>query len=183
MIAGRFAPRRSEQGAILAFALLFLALTTTTAAFAPRLAALELARSAAVDALSRADAAAESGLVIVLTSVDILSTAAGVMLTRDDGESRVRVDIRFLGFRTPAEGGGGLVEWHFELTAVGASDRGARSVHRRHVYVLAPPPADPGECHDPGCPVPPVCRAGFGCESDLRMPPEPVGWHLAERAA
>lgn len=182
MTTGR-PPQGLERGAILAFALLLLAMTSATAAFAPRLAALELARSSATDALSRADAAAASGLDLALHSVDILSTAPTTLLTRSIGEASVRVDARFLGFRTPAGGDGGLVEWHFALTAVGASDRGARSVHRRHVYILAPAPPDPTECHETGCTVPPLCQAGSGCENDLRMPPAPVGWHLPEEPA
>jgi hypothetical protein len=166
-----------EDGAILVFALLLLALTSTTAAFAPRLATLELARSEAVDALSRADRAAATGLDLALGTSDLVTTAPTTLLTRDVLEGRVRVDAAFLGFRSRSDGGE-LVEWHFSLTAVGTSGRGARSIHRQQVYVLAPPPTDPDGCRDPGCAVPPACSAGAGCEADLRMPAVPVGWHL-----
>jgi hypothetical protein len=170
-----------EDGAILVFALLFLALTSTTAAFAPRLATLELARSEAVDALSRADQAAANGLDLALRRTDLVTTAPTTVLARDVLEGRVRVDAAFLGFRARSDGGE-LVEWHFSLTAVGASGRGARSIHRRQVYVLAPPPTDPDRCRDPGCAVPPACSAGAGCEADLRMPAVPAGWHLPDDA-
>lgn len=168
-----------EDGAILVLALLFLALTSMTAAFAPRLATLELARSEAVDAFSRADQAAAAGLDLALSTTELVTTAPTTVLARDTLDGRVRVDAAFLGFRAPGDGAA-QVEWHFRLTAVGTSGRGARSVHRRQVYVLAPPPTDPVICREPGCAVPPLCSVGAGCDADLRMPPVPVGWYLPD---
>lgn len=172
-------PGDKEVGAILVFALLFLALTSTTATFAPRLATLELTRSEAVDALSRADQAAATGLDLALRTTELVTTEPTTLLVQAAPGARVRVDAAFLGFRARSDGGG-MVEWHFSLTAVGVSGRGARSVHRRQVYVLAPSPADPDRCHEPGCAVPPACSAAAGCEADLRMPAVPVGWHLPD---
>lgn len=165
-----------QQGAVLALALMFLALTATTAALAPRVAALELARSAAVDALSRSELAAATGLGLALETVDLLSTAPATLIDRDMGEASVNVDARFLGFRTPADGD--LLEWHFLLTATGRSARGARAIHRQQVFVLAPAAPDPAACLDPGCPVPPICDVAVGCATELRAPPVVAAWHL-----
>lgn len=172
--------RFRQRGFILPFALVFLALTATTAVFGPRLAALELARSSATDALGRADLAAATALELARETVELTTTVSALLINRDRAGSSARVESYFLGFRVPAGSDGALVEWHFLLTATGASTRGARSVHRQQVSILAPAPADPAGCLDPGCEVPPICRASEGCSTDLRSPPVVVAWHLPE---
>jgi hypothetical protein len=173
-------PMVPQRGFILPFALLFLALTAATAVFGPRLAALELARSSAADARGRADLAAATALQLARETVELSSTVPALLISRDRAGSSARVESAFLGFRMPPGGDGTLLEWHFHLTATGTSTRGARSVHRQQVSILAPAPPDPAGCLDPGCEVPPICRAGEGCVADLRSPAAVVTWSMPE---
>lgn len=173
-------PGSRQEGIILAMALMFLALMTATAAVAPAAAGLELQRAGALDAWSRADAAAANGLATTLAQGDLTETSPGIIAGVTTPTAEYSVRREFLGFRAGSadETIVGLVEWHFALTAIGTAGRGARVVQALHVYVLAPEPADRGACLSDGCAVPPICVDVSLCEPALRPAPVSVGWHL-----
>jgi hypothetical protein len=154
---------------------------TLSAATTPRLAALDLGRASAVDAWSRADAAAAAGLAWAVENGGLDSTSAGTVASGRVGDADFVVEREFLGHFTDApDGDGNLTEWHFLLTAAGTADRSARVVHARHLMVLAPAPADPGACLAPGCSVPPICSGSAPCDAGLHAAPFTVGWHMPE---
>jgi hypothetical protein len=162
-------------------ALVFLMLLTLSAAMSPRLAALDLGRASAVDAWSRADAAAATGLARAVENGGLHFTAAGTVASGRVGDADYVVEREFLGHFTDAlDGDENLTEWHFLLIASGTADRGARVVHAQHLMVLAPAAPDPGACLDPGCSVPPICSGAAPCDAGLHAVPFTVGWHLPE---
>lgn len=170
-----------QNGIILAMALMFLALIAATAAVGPAVAGLELLRAGALDAWSRADAAALTGLATALAEGDLTSTSPRVIATDLTPSAGYSVRSEFLGFRTASadEAAAGLLEWHFTLTAAGTAGRGARVVQALHVYVLAPEPPDRSACMSDGCAVPPICADASACDPALNSPPVPVGWHVS----
>ena len=174
-----------QDGFVMAMALMFLALVAATAAIGPRLAGLELIRASAADAWSRADAAAAAGLAVAVAveSGSLASTAPGTVAAGALSGADYTVRREFLGHVSPTGGPPtDLLEWHFLLSSVGSADRGARAIHARHVFVLAPAPVDPDACEDPGCPVPGICAEAAGCETGLYAAPVTVAWHLPEDA-
>ena len=175
----RAAPFR-QDGFVLAMALMFLALMIATAAVGPAAAGLELLRAGAIDARSRADAAATSGLHTALRQGEIETTSPGIVATEVSPSARSTVRSVFLGFRhgSPEQTAAGLVQWHFLLTATGTSGRDTRATQAMQVSILAPEPADRETCIESGCPVPPVCPDATPCGTTLRSPPVPVAWHL-----
>jgi hypothetical protein len=180
MVTGQ-ATQERQRGLILGMALVFLMLLTLSAAMSPRLAALDLGRASAVDAWSRADAAAATGLARAVENGGLLSTAAGTVARGRVGDADYVVEREFLGHFTEALAGDeNLTEWHFLLTAAGTADRGARVVHAQHLMVLAPAPPDPGACLDRGCSVPPICSGAAPCDAGLHAVPFTVGWHMPE---
>lgn len=181
MTAREFTGSR-QDGLILAMALMFLTLLSVTAAVAPRMATLDLARASAVDAWSRADAAAANGLVAALAQGGLASTVPGPIAAGTVSDASYAVHREFLGHRTIAPDGSDstLLEWHFLLTSVGSADRGARSIHASHLLVLAPAPVDPDACTDPGCLVPPICIDLAPCETGVYAAPITVSWHVPE---
>lgn len=175
-------PLARQRGVVLAMALMFLALLTATAAVAPAVANLELSRAGALDAWSRANAAASAGLADALATGDLATTIPGVIVAGGSPGAGYTVTGEFLGFRAGSgeSSAAGLVEWHFRMTAVGMAGRGAQAVQALDVVLLAPEPPDRDACIADGCPVPPICPGAPPCEPDLRYPPAPVGWHLPE---
>ena len=173
---------RRQRGVVLAMSLVFLALLTVTARLAPRIAALDLARSSAVDAWSRADMAARAGIVAALGAGALESTVAGAVASGAVPGAGYTVERRFLGFvpdpRT--HDGSGLVQWHFLLSSTGSSTRAAEVVHVIHLVLAMPAPDNERACMDPGCDVPPVCADPPVCETTLMPVPVTVGWHLRE---
>ena len=170
-----------QRGMILCMALVFLMLLTLSAATAPRLASLDLSRASAVDAWSRADAAAAAGLAVAADGGGLRSTAPGTVASGRAGDADYVVEREFLGHIShESDDGGNLTEWHFLLTASGTADRGARVVHARHLMILAPAATDPGACLDPGCNVPPICSGTASCDAGLHAVPFTMGWHMPE---
>ena len=173
---------RRQRGVVLAMALMFLALLTVTAGLAPRIAALDLARSSAVDAWSRADMAAGAGIVTALAIGALESTIAGPVAGGAVPGADYTVERRFLGFvpdpRTDDESG--LVQWHFLLSSTGRSTRAAEVTHVVHLVLAMPAPDNETACMDPGCDVPPVCAEPPACETTLLPVPVTIGWHLRE---
>ncbi len=171
-----------QRGVVLAMALVFLALLTVTAGLAPRIAALDLARSSAVDAWSRADMAARAGVVAALGAGALGSTVSGPVASGAVPSADYTVDRRFLGFvpdpRTDDESG--LVQWHFLLSSTGRSTRAAEVTHVVHLVLAMPAPDNEAACMDPGCDVPPVCADPPICEMTLLPVPATIGWHLGE---
>lgn len=180
MVTGQKFPNR-QRGMIMAMALIFLMLLTLGATTAPRLASLDLSRASAVDAWSRADAAAAAGLALAAEGGGLQSTAPATVASGRVGDADYVVEREFLGLvSNDSDSGGSLTEWHFLLTASGTADRGASVVHAQHLLVLAPPPTDPAACLDPGCSVPPICPGGTACDQGLHAVPLAVGWHMPE---
>lgn len=173
-------PPARQEGIILVMALMFLALMTATAAVGPAAAGLELMRAGALDAWSRADAAAMAGLTTVFATGELTSTSPGIIASDAMPSAQYSVRSEFLGFRTASadETAAGLVEWHFALTAAGTAGRDARVVQALQLYVLAPEPPDRSACLSDGCAVPPICVGVSPCDPELRSPPVQVGWHL-----
>jgi hypothetical protein len=180
-VTARVAASR-QAGVILAMALMFLALMTATAAVGPAAASLELVRAGALDAWSRADGAAGTGLQTAIEEATVTSTAPAIVLNGPLPAAQYSVRSEFLGFRSASAEAtaAGLVEWHFLLTSIGTAGRGARVVQGLQVAILAPEPADRDDCLAAGCPVPPMCLDAPACETELRSAPLPVGWHLVE---
>lgn len=175
----REAPFR-QDGFVLAMALMFLALMIATAAVGPAVAGLELLRAGAIDARSRASAAATSGLQTALRQGEMATTSPGVVTTEVLPSARSTVHSVFLGFRagSPEQTAAGLVQWHFLLTATGTSGRDTRETQAMQVSIVAPEPADRDTCVESGCPVPPICPGATPCGTPLRSPPVPVAWHV-----
>lgn len=178
------APSR-QAGVVLAMALMFLALMTATATVGPAVANLELLRAGALEAWSRADAAATTGIDTALGEADLASTTPDIVASGTLAAARYSVRREFLGFRTATAGltESGLVEWHFLLTSTGTADRGARTVQALEIAVLAPEPPDRDDCLSTGCPVPPICVDASPCDPGLRSPPAPVGWYMPSDAS
>jgi hypothetical protein len=149
---------------------------------APRFAAFELVRAAALTTRSAAQNAAAQGLAAALAQLEIVSTAPAALLDGVTADSSFSVRSRFLGFRPPviADASPNLLEWHFSLTSTGDAGLGARATYAQQVFILAPAPIDPAACRASGCPVPPICGEADGCEPALRVPAQPVSWHLPE---
>lgn len=177
-------PRYRERGVVLAMALVFLTLLTVTAGLAPRVATLDLARSSAVDAWSRADMAARAGIVAALGAAALESTVAGPVAEGSIPGADYMVERRFLGFVpvTQANSDSGLVQWHFLLASTGRSTRAAEVTHAVHFSLTMPAPENQANCMDPGCDVPPVCADPPICEMTLLPTPVTAGWHLREDA-
>lgn len=174
-------PACRQRGLVMATALMFLVLLTLSAALAPRVAMLDLARASAVDAWSRSDAAAGAGLAAALRDGSLSSTVPGPVSSGNVPGAVYAVHRQFLGFRSPANGEETpVLEWHFLLSSTGRSNRGARATHAAHLMVIAPAPADEATCLTQGCAVPPVCVDPPTCESGVSADPVVVAWHLPE---
>lgn len=175
-----------QNGTVLAIGLVFLLLTIMLSTWSMSNAIMESFKTGAIRAANEAFYAAENGISDAIERWPFAATVDSVMPSIDFGSGiGAAASIRFLGVGRLSDRdlAGGLVAYHFIIEAQGWSTNSARSRHRAHVIVAAPPPTDPAICVLTGCQIAPLCVGpDEPCDAFLRAAPVTVSWHAAEEA-
>lgn len=135
---------RAEDGAALVVGLVLLLALTILGVSGMNTATLELAMAGSTRAAQTAFQAAETGIDISVEQGGWSTTGATTVTgdVGDDGETTA-VTVNSACTIVPdsafsAGVTGGVMAWHFDVTATGTGPRGAQSIHNQSFYVAGP---------------------------------------------